>query len=374
MFWSAAATPKEQPPQPEKALFEAVSAMISEALIVYDKDFKILVFNQQAEELFSIKAGDVLGQNFTLDKAQDPKWQPLSPIIYSLLAPQVARLSPVGADPQVIKVILDDPHREYEVLTSEIKDVQGQSWGFVKVVRDLTREAGLLKTKSEFITIAAHQLRTPATSVNWALEGLAKEPALTENAKGLIDTGVKASQVLLKIINDLLNVAQIEEGRFGYQFQEIDLVEFLDKLLADFLPIAKEAKINLFFDRPPEKVSVAADPARLAMAVSNLIDNALKYNVVNGEVIVKLEAKDGQALVSIKDTGVGITKDNLEKLFTKFFRGENVQRAASTGSGLGLFITKNIIEAHKGKVWAESVPNRGSTFYFSIPLKNAGAS
>jgi len=360
---------KKQPPQPEKALFEVLAHLVSEALIVYDKDFKILVFNQQAEELFGIKASDILGQNFTLDKTQDPKWQALSPIIYSSLAPQVLRLSDAGADPQIIKVILDDPHREYQISTHEIKDPQGQSWGFMKIVRDLTREVGLLKTKSEFITVAAHQLRTPATSINWTFETLLKEPSLTESIRTLLTSGAKASEVLLKIINDLLNVSQIEEGRFGYQFQEIDLVEFLDKLLAEFLPIAKEAKINLYFDRPLEKAVVSADPARLGMAIANLLDNAIKYNVDNGEVIVKLETKDGQALVSIKDTGVGITKDNLEKLFTKFFRGENIQRTVPTGSGLGLYITKNIIEAHKGKIWAESVPNRGSTFYFTLPLK-----
>ena len=194
---------------------------------------------------------------------------------------------------------------------------------------------------------------------------------MSAEAQQLVDTGYKATQAALKIINDLLNAAQIEEGRFGFQFQDVNLVEFLDKILAEVLTIAQEYKISVYFDRPPEKeVLVNADPSRLAMVVSNLVDNAIRYNVPGGEVTVGLETKDGQAQVSVKDTGVGIKEEDLNKLFGKFFRGENIQKSVPTGSGLGLYIVKNIIEAHKGKVWAESVPNRGSKFYFTLPLKS----
>ncbi len=348
----------------EKALFGALVAVMGEAIVVYDRSFKVSVFNQRAEDIFRIKASEIVGQNFTLERAQEAKWQALSPVIYASLAPTVVRLSEVGVSPEVLKIILENPHRELETATIEVGD------HFLKIIKDKSREAELLKAKSEFITIAGHQLRTPTTAANWAFENLKKVSGLDTEAQQLIDTGYKAVQAALKIINDLLNAAQIEEGRFGFQFQDVNLVEFLDQVLAGALPAAKESKINIYFDRPEEnEVIISADSNRLAMAVTNLIDNAIKYNVSGGEVTVKLEVKDSQAQVSVKDTGVGVKEEDIAKLFSKFFRGENIKKTVPTGSGLGLYIAKNIIEAHKGKVWVESVPNRGSTFYFSIPLK-----
>ena len=136
-------------------LLEVLTELVAEAVIAYDREFKVLVFNQQAEDIFNIKANEIIGQNFTLERAQEPKWQVLSPIIYSSLAPTVVRLSEVGVSPDLIKVILDNPRREYEVATTQVGDL------FLKVIKDQTREAELLKAKSEFITIAGHQLRPP---------------------------------------------------------------------------------------------------------------------------------------------------------------------------------------------------------------------
>mgnify|MGYP001566327055 CR=1 FL=1 len=151
----------------------------------------------------------------------------------------------------------------------------------------------------------------------------------------------------------------------------MDLVEFLDKLLAEAAVVARAHQVEVYLERSQDKeIKVSIDPVRLGLAVSNLIDNAIKYNVPNGQVMVAVERKDGMVQVAIKDTGVGIPEEDLPKLFTRFFRAANVAKFSVDGSGLGLYIVKNIINEHQGKIWVESVLNRGSTFYFTLPLKS----
>ena len=156
-------------------LLKVLTEILNDGLVVYDNDFRILYFNSGAEKMFGIKVVDIVGKSFTLDKAQDPVWQSLSPVIYSSLAPTVLRISEVGLEPQILKVILDNPHKEYETRTSQVKNDGGQVTAFIKIIKDVTRESSLLKAKSDFVTIAAHQLMTPATAVNWAFENLLKD-------------------------------------------------------------------------------------------------------------------------------------------------------------------------------------------------------
>lgn len=359
----------EKPVLPERALFESLARMIDEALIVYDQNFTILAFNARAEDLFKMRAREVIGQQISLEKAREPQWRSLSPVIYSSLAPTVVRLSDAGAYPQIIKVIIENPHQEFFVSTDQIADASGAAQGFIKVVRDVTREASFVQSKSDFIAIAAHQLRTPATAVNWVFEALEKDPSLGDEARQSAQMGHVAAQNLLKVITNLLNIAQIEEGRFGYDMQPLDLIPFLDALLADAAPVARQHDVNVYFERPPvPSVMVIADQYKLALAIANLVDNAIKYNVSGGQVVMRAIVKDGAAEVSVKDTGAGISEEDLLKIFEKFFRAETIKKTSVEGSGLGLYLTKNIIEAHKGKIWVESVIGRGSVFYFTVPL------
>ena len=353
----------------EKQVLESLLNSIDDAVVFYDTDFKILIFNKAAEELFGLSADRIIGEKFSLDRARQSASKLLANVMFPSLAPVVARQSAEGVYPQIIDLILEEPRAELRISLNKVLDDKGQTMGFIKTVKDLTREKNLLQAQKDFITIAAHQLRTPATAVNWTFENLNQDQALSASAKDLINIGSMAGKNLIKIINDLLNITQIEEGRFGYNFQEIDLVEFFDKLLAEAEPIAKEYKVKVYLESPPEKISVWADPIKLGIAVSNLIDNAIKYNTTNGEVSVRIESTGEFAQISIKDNGIGIAEDELKNLFSKFFRGTNISQTKVAGSGLGLYITKNVIERHGGKIWAESVINRGTTFYFTLPTE-----
>jgi len=352
----------------ERNELKSIIANLLDGVMAYDPDFRILVVNRAAEAIFGLKESDILNRQFTLESVRDPKYGIFSQVMFSSLAPVVMRRSPEGAYPQIVDIILEEPRRELRVVTDRIIDPAGTLIGYVKIVRDRTRETGLLRSKTDFITTAAHQLRTPLTSLHWSLESIAQNA--TEDLKEPAQTALTSSERLLKIVNDLLDVSKMEEGKFGYQFQETDIVSLVERVLADKKPFAEENKVNLYFTKPEVPIpKLMVDADKIAMVISNLVDNAVLYNVENGEITVSLAPLAGKPYVEIrvKDTGVGIPEDEMPKLFTKFFRAKNIVEAVTSGSGLGLYIVANIVRKHGGDIRAESQLNRGTTFFFTLP-------
>jgi PAS domain S-box-containing protein len=351
----------------ERNQLQDIIENLKDGLIVYDPSFKIQIFNKAAEVIFNIAAKEIVGQYFNPGFVQNPKYRFLAQVVFPSLAPMTRRLSEPDVWPQIVELSFEN--LALRVVTSRVDDPGGRLLGFFKIVQNRTREKELLRSKSEFITVAAHQLRTPLTGINWAFENLNRDPDLKPESKQIINDGYTNTQRLLKIVNDLLDVAKIEEGKFGYQFEDTNLGEFIAEILVAASLLAKEYRVKLYFDKAVEAIIARIDPQRLTLVLNNLIDNAIKYNVENGEVAVKLEKLPDKpfAQISVKDTGVGIPAEEINKLFSKFYRGSNVMKFNTTGSGLGLYITKNIIQRHGGEIWAESTLGRGSTFYFTLP-------
>ncbi len=343
---------------------------LEDAILVYDRDFTVLFFNPAAEKLFSVKADGVVGKKITPQEMSQESLKLITQVIYPSLAPSVVSRSKAGVYPQIVDLIFDDPQLEFRVITTPLGDDVGNLLGFMKIINDRSREQFLLRSKNEFVTVASHQLRGPITNVNWALQTLSQDQGLNEENKMLIDNAMKAGQQLLKIIEDLINVAKIEEGRFGYTFEPTDLADFINDILVQALPQAKRAGVKVYFDKPKEVLpKVIINREKIAMVFSNFLDNAIRYNVKNGEVIVKVEKVENEPFlkVSVRDTGIGIPTAEINKIFSKFFRADNAIKFQTEGSGLGLYINKNIVLAHGGKVWGESEINRGTTFFFTLP-------
>lgn len=354
----------------ERYELKSIVSSLEDSLVAYDKNFRIFFFNKSAENLFDLKTDEVMNYQITSPDVENPKLRLLAQVIYPSLAPVMISRSVAGTYPQIVDLSFTDPTLELRVSTSPMGDVHGQLIGFVKIIHDRTRELELIRSKNEFITVASHQLRSPLTNVSWAFESLAQDKDLNENSKMLVENGLIGSRLLLKIIDDLLNIAKIEEGRFGYNYESTDIVEFVNRLLVQILPQAQQFGVKVYFDKPKESMpKVFIDPQKLSVALSNLLENAIRYNLKNGEVIVKVEKVPDQPYlkVGVKDTGIGVPQADIQKLFSKFFRADNALRSQTEGSGLGLYITKNIIRAHGGQIGAESEVNRGSTFYFTLP-------
>lgn len=354
----------------ERIELKSILFALEDALLVYDKNFKAVFFNPAAERLFRLDTNVVRDHQFQPQDAENPAWKLLTQIIFPSLAPSVVMRSASGEYPQVADLSFTDPPLELRVSTSQINDEETGLFGFMKIVRNRTREISLIKSKNEFLTVASHQLRTPVTEINWALESLGSDKNISEASRDILANAATASKNLLKIIEDLLRVAKIEEGHFGYNFENINIVEFINKILSGLVPIARKAGIKIYFDKPNISIPVVmADHNKLSMALTNILENAIRYNVSNGEVTVVISKlpKEPFLEVSVKDTGIGIAPEDFSRLFTKFFRAQSAMKAQAEGSGLGLYIAKNIIQAHGGRLSVESEPNRGSTFRFTIP-------
>jgi signal transduction histidine kinase len=364
--------PRAVPPPAgdEAAELRSIIASMQDGLIVYDQNFAVSLFNAAAEKIFGMKKEAVIGQTVGPQQAQDPLLQRLVQTLFPTLAPTMVPRSKSGEYPQVVDISFESPTLELRTITAPLADASGHVTGFMKIIRDRTHEIALAKAKTEFITVASHQLRTPTTNIEWTLEALAGIANLDENSKTLLANAQVSAKQLKTVVEDLLNISRIEEGRFGYALEDADLTAFIQKILGEILPQARRLGISLYFDPPVQPLPpVHIDQKKLSMAFTNLVDNAIRYNVANGSVTVALQKQADKPYieVTIKDTGIGVPAEDAQKLFSKFFRASNAVKTRADGSGLGLYITQNIIQAHGGSIWLESELNRGSTFHFTIP-------
>lgn len=352
---------------------ESIISHLSVGVIAYDTDFVVSVFNPAAEEIFGIGGNEVVAKTLSTQMGSDIRYQRLAQTVFSSLASKVMKHSAPGEYPQIMDISFQDPQLDLRVITDRILNNKGEAEGFIKLITNRTREMELLQSKTEFISVAAHQLRTPLTAINWSLEAISKSEHLDNEEKELAHTGFRAAKNMLKIVNDLLDVSKMEEGRFGYQFEEVDLVKFLEGILAESNTIAKQYGIALYFQRPQEAITGVIDTQKMSMALFNLIDNAIKYNVEHGEVTVGLSKTDNPSFVqvTVKDTGIGMSQEDVAHVFEKFYRSQSVTDHVPDGTGLGLYIVKNIVTRHGGEITVESEANRGSTFTLTIPTAQA---
>lgn len=242
------------------------------------------------------------------------------------------------------------------------------------IVSSFERLAWVNKTKSDFVSIVAHQLRSPLSSLRWSLELLGDEKTghLSEKQKEIFEIVNKSNKRMIDLVNDLLNVCRIEEGRLKINPQEISLEEIVESVVKELLPLAKEKKVNIVLEKEKNLPLVYADPERIRMVIQNLIDNAIKYSKKEGgKVKVSLLKENNQIKFTVKDNGIGIPAILQKRVFEKFFRAKNYppQREIS-GTGLGLFIAKGIIKMSGGEINFQSKEGKGSTFWFTLPIKS----
>ena len=245
--------------------------------------------------------------------------------------------------------------------------------GILIILHDVTRDKLVERMKTEFVSIAAHQLRTPLSAIKWTLRMVLDGDTGELNAeqKDLLEKTYVSNERMISLINDLLNVSRIEEGRFLYKQQLASLEEIVSIVIDSSQELLKMKKMTLTFDKPKEALpQVSVDKEKMELAIQNLLENAVKYTPEGGKINISLEKNNRDIVFKIKDTGVGIPEDQHERIFTKFFRGDNVIRMETEGSGLGLYTTRNIIDAHKGKIWFDSKEGEGTVFYFTIPIVN----
>jgi len=256
-------------------------------------------------------------------------------------------------------------------VTTSFATYQRKKISFFVILHDITREKAIEEMKSQFVSISAHQLRTPLSIIKWSLGMLLAGDvgSLTKEQKEFLQKTYQTNERMIRLVNDLLNVARIEEGRFVYQPKVVEFDQLVKKTFNSLKELAKKKNLTykLVVKESKKPKVVKVDIEKITLVIKNLIENAIHYTPCKGKITVTVERKNKEVLFSVKDTGVGIPKEQQKRVFSRFFRGSNVIKMETEGTGLGLFISKNIVEAHGGKIWFKSKENKGTTFFFTLP-------
>ncbi|ABR54053.1 PAS/PAC sensor signal transduction histidine kinase [Methanococcus vannielii SB] len=250
------------------------------------------------------------------------------------------------------------------------QDITEQKLAEQKLKKSYDELKELDRLKSEFTAIISHEIRTPITSIKGYTELLNDESMgkLNNNQKMCLNTILENVIRLGRLVSDVLDISRIERNTFTLNIQKVDVKDVLEHVLSELAPIALKKHIKLSLEIP--NITIDADKDRLNQVFTNITENAIKFSPENEKVeITGKEGLNSDILISIKDNGIGISKNEFEKIFDRFYQIDSSNRRKKGGAGLGLPISKGIIKAHNGKIWVESELNQGSTFYISLPKK-----
>jgi len=239
------------------------------------------------------------------------------------------------------------------------------------ITRSFERLAEASRMKSEFVSIVSHQLRSPLSNLIWAIELLmsGRLGKIEENQTEYFKILKENSSRMGELVSDLLIVSRIETATLPIKKQEFSIEDLIKKLISNIEPFAKATNVEIKLETQKDLPKVFADSSQIRLVIENLLDNAIRYVKERGVVEIKLETKGNSLYFEIKDNGIGIPKDDQKYIFQKFFRSENALRYQTQGSGLGLFITRSIVNKSGGKISFKSEENKGSTFWFILPIK-----
>jgi signal transduction histidine kinase len=344
------------------------------------------MINTHAEKYFHLKADKVVGKNIKdinlnieiinlFKRLKRSRTEKIMTGEISTGQRERKKITQVKASQTVSQALEGIDEKYFHLIIKAITNTKGKKIEYILIARDITREKTIERLKNEFISISAHQLRTPLSAIKWTLQMILNGSMgkVEGEVRDYINKAHESNERMIILVNDLLNVSRIEEGRFLQNLEPVAVEDLIKEVIFSLSILASKKKIKVDFQKPKYALpKIQADYKKLKLAIQNLVDNALKYSIIGNKVIIKLEKleqkRTSYIMLEIKDNGIGISARDQARLFVKFFRGANAIRMRTEGSGLGLFIVKNIIEAHKGKIWYKSGENKGTSFYIKLPI------
>ncbi|MCL5010913.1 MAG: ATP-binding protein [Patescibacteria group bacterium] len=325
----------------------------ADGLLFFEKG-KLTLFNPQAAKTFAMNRSFKRNQSVAA-LSENAKLKPLVELL------QNSHFKAFRQELRLAENLI------LEVSSIEVPQEDGEK-GVMVVLHDVTREKFVEKMKTDFVTIAAHQLRTPLSAIKWTLSMLLSTSGLGAEQQDFVNKAYASNERIINLVNDLLNVTKIEEGKFISELEKTDMASVIRQAINDMKNLAAAKNLKTEFLTSSGVPLANIDKDKILLAVGNLLENAIRYTR-DGQITLELgfDKEKEELVFSITDTGIGIPKDQQERVFSRFFRAPNALKVETEGSGLGLYIVKNIIEAHGGRIWFKSEPDKGSTFYFAIP-------
>jgi PAS domain S-box-containing protein len=356
--------------QVEASRQQAILEAVADGVLVTDADNRITFINSSAERIMMLDADSILGQaleNFVgLFGAASRTW------MQTIRSWSENPSSHQAGDTYAEQLNLENGHVVLVHLAPVIW--KKEFLGTVSIFRDITHEVEVDRLKSEFVATVSHELRTPMTSIKGYVDVLlmGAAGALNENQNHFLDIVRTNTERLSVLVNDLLDISRIEAGRVSLSLQPIDLREVADDVVADVKRRSQEENkpMTLTVKSARDLPRVTGDLERVRQILGNVVDNAYNYTPSNGKIHVLLSHKDDKVQVDVQDNGIGINPADAERVFDRFYRGEDPLVLATPGTGLGLSIVKQLVVMHGGRIWMEStgMPGRGCKFSFTLPV------
>lgn len=339
----------------EKRKLSSVLTHMTDGVIATDKSGKIILMNKRAEHMLDKKQEDVLDTEITKVLNLD-KFMKLEDLFKF-------------TDPILLDFDNDDEEIILEAHFSVIEKENGEQNGLIAVLHDVTEQEKIEEERREFVANVSHELRTPLTSMKSYLEALAdgaiEDP---EVAPRFIHVTQTETERMIRLVNDLLQLSKMDSKDYHMNFASINLPQFVDQIMERFEMSTKNESITFKHKIPDRDMFVYGDRDKLTQLMDNILSNAVKYSPEGGTITCALKAEKDRVLVSIKDEGVGIPKENIPFVFDRFYRVDKARTRNLGGTGLGLAIAKEIVTAHGGSIWVSSDWGKGTTISFALPL------
>jgi signal transduction histidine kinase len=351
----------------ERERLDTVLSAVGDGVIVLDSDNKVLMANRRVSEIFGVPVEQLQGCDLAM-VIEQVRHRLVRP---DLVEKKVKELKQAPSLVDEVTLELDDlGHQAIRLYSVPVRGTDGHIIGRIATSLDLGREREIERMKTEFLSTISHELRTPLTSIKGSL-GLVLGGAagtFSADARELLDIARSNTDRLVRIINQILDMMLLERGQALIRPVPMPLQACAERALRAVAAPAQEAGVPVHLQIPADLPNVLGDSRRVEQVLVNLLSNAIKFSTRGHEVVVVARAEGESAHVFVQDTGCGMSPEFLDRLFSKFEHAEGSLTRESQGMGLGLAICRHIVQAHGGRIWAESKENEGSTFHFTLPL------
>ncbi|MCM8811777.1 MAG: cell wall metabolism sensor histidine kinase WalK [Candidatus Omnitrophica bacterium] len=354
---------KYQRTQTEKTQTETIVRSMAEGLVVVNNRGEILLMNPAAEKMLDIKDGKKLDAS-TLFSSQDDR-------LISLV-----KEGAEGNKEIELSSGSDNTKRVLRASNTVIENESGQTIGMVSVLSDVTKQKEIDELKSKFLGTVSHELRTPIVTIQKALALVHDQSTgpLNEAQEKFIDIAQRNLQSLSRLINDLLDMQKLEYGQMRMEYKLNQIQDVARTVIENLGPWADSRQVQLENKIPETIPSIEMDGQRIGQVLINLIGNAIKFTPAGGFIRTQAVQKGEMVEVSVTDSGIGIAKEDLHKVFDRFQQVGERTASDISGTGLGLAIAKELVELHGGRIWVESELGKGATFFFTLPLRRPSSS
>jgi PAS domain S-box-containing protein len=342
---------------------EATGASATPVIITAAKPNTIIYVNRAWEQLTGYSFEEAKGKNPRfLQSGKTP------PVVYEKMWDTLSKGKPFMTE-EIVNRRKDGTEYQEQLVVSPIPK-HGETAFYVGVFQDITRRKEIERAKTEFVSLAAHQLRTPVSIINWYAETLSGGDLGKLNAtqRKYVEEIHHNSKRMGNLVAALLNASRVELGTFAVEPSSSDVVAIVDRALDDFKLQIKDKKLRVEKHYAKSLPVLMVDPRLVDIVMQNLFSNAVKYTPVGGGITCEISKNDSELVIAVRDTGVGIPEKDQPKIFTKLFRADNARAKDPDGTGIGLYISRAILEESGGRIWFTSKEHEGSSFFVAIPL------